>query len=160
MSESRLYGKLVRDKIPAIIEERGQRAVCRVVSESEMLLRLNLKLKEELDEVVQARTLVHQVEELADLIEVVYGYVDYIGSTKDELERVRVAKFDKRGGYVDRQFLISVEDALSEKEVQKREEEEVIARALANPMHRDSQIHLQVGDETVSLNVNKLKEIE
>lgn len=155
-----IIGKLVRDNVPSIIEERGQRPIHRVVSDAEMPLRLNLKLKEELDEVVCAMTVEHRTEELADLLEVIYAYTDYIGVDREELERVRQAKFDKRGGFSQRVYLVSVEEPLSEEEIKEREEAEILSRAMANPKHRGSSMTIQVGDQTVTANVEKLKELE
>jgi len=125
-----------------------------------MPLRFNLKLKEELAEEVFAMSVKQKTEELADLLEVIYAYTDYLGVDREELERVRLAKFDKRGGFSQRCYLVSVEEPLSEEEIKEREEAEILSRAMANPKHRGSLVTLQVGDETVTANIEKLKELE
>ena len=140
---ARLYGKMVRDNIPTIIEERGQRPIYRTIGEDELELRFNLKLKEELDEVVQAQTHEHKLEELADLLEVIYGYVDHLYIVRSELERVRLAKFEKRGGYDKHHFLVSVEEPLTEEEVKEREEAEFLERMMANPKFKGTELYIK-----------------
>lgn len=150
MEDTRVYGKMVRDYIPTIIEERGQRPITRTIPDSELSLRFNLKLKEELDEVVQAMTKEHKTEELADMLEVIYGYADFLEIDRKELQKVRLLKLESRGGYDNHTFLVSVEEPLSEEEVKKREEADVIARAMANPMHTESKLYIDFG-EAVSI---------
>lgn len=156
-------GKLVRNRVPEIIESRGQRPVFRKIPKSEMLHRLNLKLREEVDEVVRAEGREYQVEELADVLEVVYAYAEHVGSSRDELESIRVEKLGKRGGFDEGIFLVSVEEPLSEEEVKKREEEEILARAMANPVHKGTKttIELPSGSQVVldQSQLEKLKEI-
>ena len=41
----RVYNKLVRDKIPEIIEEKGEKPVIRILNEEEYLSELNIKLQ-------------------------------------------------------------------------------------------------------------------
>ena len=60
------YQKLVRDKIPELIEKQGKRSVCSVLSDEEYLERLDEKLSEELEEYLEDKSM----EELADLLEV------------------------------------------------------------------------------------------
>jgi Uncharacterized conserved protein len=46
----KVYNKLVRDKIPKIIEETGKKAVIHLLSEEEYLAALEAKLDEEVGE--------------------------------------------------------------------------------------------------------------
>lgn len=59
------YHKLVRDRIPEIIESDGKQCVCEVLSSEEYLVLLDEKLQEELHEYEESKSL----EELADLLE-------------------------------------------------------------------------------------------
>ena len=61
------YDKLVRDRIPEIIESSGKRAVTRVAGDDEYLHYLRRKLSEEVDEYMASE----DAEELADILEVV-----------------------------------------------------------------------------------------
>lgn len=67
-----VYNKLVRDKIPQIIEASGKQAEIRVLDDTEYIKVLNIKLQEELDEFIKAEE-DEQITELADLVEVVYA---------------------------------------------------------------------------------------
>ena len=100
------YHKLVRDRIPEIIERSGKRAVCRTLSEEEYLLMLDRKLDEELAEYRDG----HSMEELADLLEVIYAEASARGFTLNEIERIRLQKKAERGGFEKRLLLKSVED--------------------------------------------------
>lgn len=99
-----IYNKLVRDKIPEIIEQDGKRCLTETLSEEAYILALDKKIGEELSEYLSEPCL----EELADLTEVIYSVVIARGHTLEELERVRKAKAEKRGGFENRIFLKSV----------------------------------------------------
>ncbi|MBT4577927.1 nucleoside triphosphate pyrophosphohydrolase, partial [bacterium] len=63
--------KLIRDRIPKIMEQQGQSASVRTLEHGEYVERLQDKLLEEAREAVQAQTSDELREELADLLEVV-----------------------------------------------------------------------------------------
>ncbi|MDQ0885934.1 putative house-cleaning noncanonical NTP pyrophosphatase (MazG superfamily) [Paenibacillus sp. V4I9] len=105
----KVYNKLVRDKIPQIIEEKGKKAEFRVLSDVEYRTMLDLKLHEELLEFIHANE-EDQVEELADLIEVVYAILERKGVSIEDFEKVRLAKKEKRGGFEEKLFLVGVEE--------------------------------------------------
>ena len=100
-----IYHKLVRDKIPKIIEEKGGKAEFRTLTQEEYLLHLEKKLDEEVAEYHQDQTL----EELADILEVIYALAEADGYSPEELNRYRMEKRAERGGFHDRIFLISKE---------------------------------------------------
>ena len=100
------YNKLVRDEIPRIIEESGSNCVTEILSEEACLEKLEEKLSEELAEYMQSKSL----EELADLLEVIYALVAARGSTWQEVEQLRMEKKEKRGGFEKRIFLRTVEE--------------------------------------------------
>lgn len=100
------YGKMVRDRIPEIIEGQGRRAVARRVGPEEAVRGLEIKLTEELNEYLED----HSLEELADLIEVVHGILHHRGIGWAELERVRLEKKSARGGFEKGIWLEAAED--------------------------------------------------
>ena len=100
-----LYNKLVRDKIPEIIAQQGESANIRVLSDKEYTAALEQKLDEETREFHKEKNL----EELADILEVVYALADDLGCTKEDLLQVYNQKHEKRGGFQSRIFLISKE---------------------------------------------------
>lgn len=91
----KVYNKLVRDKIPEIIEAQGNTCVVEVLSDEEYLRMVDAKLDEELAEYHKDQTL----EELADLMEVIYAAAAARGHSRDQLEQVRLEKSAKRGGF-------------------------------------------------------------
>ena len=99
-----LYDKLVRDQIPQIIRAGGNDCEIRVLEEEEYRQRLEQKLSEELSEYLQSG----QLEELADLLEVMMALVKAKGSSWQELEDIRQDKFAQRGGFEKRLLLQSV----------------------------------------------------
>ncbi|OMF10786.1 hypothetical protein BK127_26675 [Paenibacillus sp. FSL H7-0331] len=124
------YNKLVRDKIPQIIETKGKKAKVRVLDELEYKKMLDAKLQEELDEYIAADEK-DQVEELADLVELVYATLEHRGITVEQFEKIRIAKQEKRGRFKERLFLISVEE--NDKEIIFKEfnsKEEQVAREI------------------------------
>ncbi len=100
----KVYNKLVRDKIPEIIEQDGMKCTVRVLNDEEYLEALDAKMDEELAEYHKDQN----VEELADLLEVLYAAAEARGFTKDELEAVRERKAEKRGQFKEKLFLESV----------------------------------------------------
>ena len=89
------YYKLVRDKIPELIEKEGKESVCSILSDEEYLEFLDRKLSEELEEYLEDKSM----EELADLLEVMMAVAKARGSSIEEVERIRQQKADKRGGF-------------------------------------------------------------
>ena len=95
--------KLVRDKIPAIIQAQGKTPSIRILSDAEYTAALEKKLDEEVAEFHKDQNL----EELADILEVVYALTENLGYSKEELQTLREKKAAERGGFRDRVFLIS-----------------------------------------------------
>lgn len=100
------YNKLVRDRIPEIIEAEGKTCVCNVLSDEDYLRLLDQKLNEELTEYQESKSL----EELADLFEVMRAVVKARGWTMEKLEQVRADKADRRGGFEKKILLKEVEE--------------------------------------------------
>lgn len=92
---TRKYNKLVRDYIPEIIKASGKSCVTEILSDGEYLRMLDAKLDEELAEYHKDQN----IEELADLMEVIYAASIVRGYTPEQLEQVRREKAAKRGGF-------------------------------------------------------------
>ena len=104
MAKKVVYNKLVRDKIPEIIEASGKTCETEILSDEEYLQMLDKKLDEELAEYHQE----HNIEELADLLEVLYAIAKARGYSIEELDHVRVEKQKARGGFDKKILLKSV----------------------------------------------------
>ena len=89
------YNKLVRDRIPEIIEEDGKTCVTEILSDEKYLEMLDAKLNEELAEYQESKSM----EELADLLEVMRAAAAARGSSFEEVETIRQDKAAKRGGF-------------------------------------------------------------
>jgi predicted house-cleaning noncanonical NTP pyrophosphatase (MazG superfamily) len=100
--------KLVRDNIPDIIRSNGETPETRVLNEAEYLAALDTKLREEVDEYLEANDL----DEIADILEVLRAIAVARGSSYEQIELVRVEKLNKRGGFEEHISLIT-EDKLT-----------------------------------------------
>lgn len=98
------HNKLVRDKIPEIITSAVKQAVTRVLSNEEYLTELDRTLNEECTEYRAGKS----IEEMADVLKVVYAIAAARGYSVEEVERGRAAKAEKRGGFADRIYLEKV----------------------------------------------------
>ena len=98
------YRKLVRDRIPEIIEASGKTCVTEILSDDEYLRMIDTKLDEELVEYHKDQN----IEELADLIEVIYAAAIARGYTIEQLEKVRAEKAEKRGAFQKKILLVEV----------------------------------------------------
>lgn len=104
------YNKLVRDRIPEIIERDGKRLSTRILDEDEYVSYLNEKLKEELAEYLKCEETKDQIEELADMLEVILALAEVKGVSQDELDSLRRQKAETRGAFRHRILLEWVED--------------------------------------------------
>ena len=102
----KVYNKLVRDKIPTIIKEDGRKCTLRILENEEYRQELNTKLKEEVNEYITD----NNVEELADIVEVIYGILDSMEVSREEFEKIRMQKVEKRGAFKEKIFLIDAEE--------------------------------------------------
>ena len=78
---AKTYNKLVRDRIPEIIESSGKTCLTATLSEEAYLHMLDQKLEEELSEYQESKSM----EELADLIEVIAAVAKARGCSMDLL---------------------------------------------------------------------------
>ena len=98
-----IYNKPIRDKIPEIIKESGKNCNVKKLKDSEFLVQLEKKLVEELTEYQESKN----VEELADVLEVIYRISNLKGF---DLDKVRLEKIEKRGKFEKNLFLVDTSD--------------------------------------------------
>lgn len=91
----KVYNKLVRDKIPEIIKADGRECDIEVATKEGKYGLLEAKLKEEVNEFLEDKNL----EELADVMEVLFGLADSLGFSEEELIKARDKKREERGGF-------------------------------------------------------------
>ena len=102
--ENNRLPKLVRDRIPEIISASGKLPVTRTLDDAEYLAALEQKLAEEYAEYRQDGSL----EELADMLEVMYALASARGWSPSTLELVRAKKAEQRGTFRARIMLESI----------------------------------------------------
>ena len=103
----RIYNKLVRDKIPNIIKEKGETPVVKTLDESEYKMELEKKLYEEYKEVIEA-TGDERVEELADMLEVIRALANLENKHLNDVIAIADKKNEKRGAIEEKIFLEKV----------------------------------------------------
>ncbi|AOV95463.1 hypothetical protein AQV86_01675 [Nanohaloarchaea archaeon SG9] len=103
--EARELPKLVRDRIPEVIEENGEKAKIREVEGLELDRFLREKVVEEAEEFAEDG----EREELADLLEVIDAYIENEGLSRERLEELREEKSRERGGFEEGFVLEDVE---------------------------------------------------
>lgn len=92
-------GKLVRDRIPQIIQSKGLEPIVHSADTDEYATRLRGKLSEEVAEFLASDS---DPEELADILEVLYALAEQVGIDRQQLEKLRAAKAEERGAFADR----------------------------------------------------------
>jgi phosphoribosyl-ATP pyrophosphohydrolase len=95
------YDKIVRVKIPTIIEQNGKTCEYSYVPSNTTDGRrlIKNKLREELQELIEAQSVDEIIEESADLLEVMLCYLDTFNVDIDQLNTVRKAKRITRGKF-------------------------------------------------------------
>lgn len=106
---TKYYNKLVRDKIPAIIKQNGKLSNYKILDTDQYSIKLDEKLKEELDEYLFAPSN-EKINELADITEVIYAIVKNYGISLEEFHLIREAKLAERGGFKERILLKDVKE--------------------------------------------------
>ena len=99
------YNKLVRDRIPEIIKRDGKKCSYREIDGYVFLKALDKKFLEEFKEFKKSRS----IEELADIIEILYEYMIFFCFDDMEVESKRKEKFAKNGGFKNKIFLEDVD---------------------------------------------------
>jgi len=95
------YNKLVRDKIPERIRQKGETPITHIADEAEYWQKLKEKLTEEFEEFKKDES----VGELADILEVIDAMVEYKGFGMAEVNKIKDQKAEERGKFKERIIL-------------------------------------------------------
>ena len=113
-----IYNKLVRDKIPENINSiKGKKCNYKILNDKEYLQELDKKIFEEAHEFIEE----HSIEELADLMEVIFAIMKARNISMEDVENARKIKNSKKGSFNDKVYLIDVE----QENIDEREEIEM-----------------------------------
>lgn len=89
------YDKLVRDRIPEIIESTGKKCDVETVDKTSAIHYLIHKFSEEIKEFEED----HSIEELADILEIIHGLAHHLDIDWTDLEKTRKDKNRARGAF-------------------------------------------------------------
>lgn len=101
--------KLVRDKMPEMMGSQNVREFKYIMNDVEFNEKLKEKLLEESTEVKLAKNKEELVEELADVMEVINSLCKVNNITLEQVEKSRIEKHAKRGGFDNKIFLSHIE---------------------------------------------------
>ena len=106
MAEEILYNKLIRDRIPEIIEDAGKEYKIHKADDQEYIDKLFLKVEEELAELKEEPSIM----EMADIFEVLEAVIDYFNFDQKEIKEYQLKKRKERGGFKKQLILDKVID--------------------------------------------------
>ena len=100
------YNKLIKENIVKIMEDKGCKVTYEILDDERYGEELDKKLKEEVNEYLSD----YSVEEMADIMEVIYAILEYRGMSMEEVEKARIKKRDRKGAFKNKVFLKEVEE--------------------------------------------------
>ena len=104
------YNKLIRDKIPEIIKKDNAIPKISILNDEQFAIALKEKLVEEAKELLEARTSEEILNELSDVLELVESIATNNKLTITEVEKQKLVKKEKRGGFEKKLFLEYVDE--------------------------------------------------
>ncbi len=102
---TKVYNKLVRDKIPDIIAQSGKRAEISTLNDIDYKNALKSKLLEEVQEFIESE----EKEEMADILEVLYALMEVKDTSMEQVQALLLHKRAERGAFKDKIFLKEVQ---------------------------------------------------
>ena len=100
------YNKLIRDNNVKLMEDKGCKVCYEILDDKRYGEELDKKLKEEVIEFLES----YNIEEMADIIEVIYAIMEYRGTTINDVEKIRIEKRERKGAFKKRIFLKTVDE--------------------------------------------------
>lgn len=100
------YNKLIRDNNVKLMEDKGCKVCYEILDDKRYGEELDKKLKEEVIEFLES----YNIEEMADIIEVIYAIMEYRGITINDVEKIRIEKRERKGAFKKRIFLKTVDE--------------------------------------------------
>ena len=104
------YNKLIRDKIPEIIKKDNAIPKISILNDEQFAIALKEKLVEEAKELLEAKTSEEILNELSDVLELVESITTNNKLTITEVEKQKLVKKEKRGGFEKKLFLEYVDE--------------------------------------------------
>lgn len=146
--ESLVFKKVVRDKIPESIEQKGESVTHLKIRGDQLVNALKSKLLEEALEVMDAKSTADTIEELADVLEVIHALTHHLKVSMNSVEETRKKKRDERGGFNEGIVLVKTStptslslEKLSDVQIQSLFDEGVVIEAGAISLEHDIKLH-------------------
>ena len=95
----RPLNKLVRDKVPSLVTKDGGSYTLQLLSPLEHQTEITKKLMEEVQELSEAKSKEHAIEELVDIVELVHAALKLHDVTVEDFEAMRIRKKKRKGGF-------------------------------------------------------------
>lgn len=93
--------KLVRDRIPEIIENEGFNVSYKHLDDDDYLIEIGNKLREKTEELI----VTNSVENMADIYELVMAYGNFFGYSRKDIQTMAESKNTKKGSFQQRTYL-------------------------------------------------------
>ncbi|HHE76620.1 MAG TPA: phosphoribosyl-ATP pyrophosphohydrolase [Candidatus Parcubacteria bacterium] len=107
----KIYNKLIRDKIPEIIERNGGKHKIRILNDEEYKKELLKKIVEEAREVLETSGDKKELtKEIGDVLEIINYLVRVFDLDREKIETTRQARKESRGGFDKKLFLEYTDD--------------------------------------------------
>lgn len=103
------FNKLIRSNLPERMRQEGVRVFANPLTSEQYAQKLNEKLLEEADEVTEAKTKEKLIEELGDLLEVIYTIAVEHGIELDQIEAERLKKREINGCFLPEHYIDYIE---------------------------------------------------
>ncbi len=101
-----IYNKLIRDRIPEIIEKNGSKSKVRVLDDEKYKEELLKKIIEEAKEVLETKGDRKELtKEVGDVLEIIDYLVKVFGLDSEEIEKMRKERKESKGGFDKKLFL-------------------------------------------------------
>lgn len=110
------YKKLVRDRVPSLLRDKGIKYETETLSQKEYRQALREKLMEEAQELADASE-INLAVEIADLLEVIDALMEAYGIQQEEVFLAQDEKRAEKGDFEEHTELLWTEDDSSEGEV-------------------------------------------
>jgi diadenosine tetraphosphate (Ap4A) HIT family hydrolase/predicted house-cleaning noncanonical NTP pyrophosphatase (MazG superfamily) len=101
--------KLIRDKIPALLEFKGIVVHAKAMDDQEFISKLKDKLLEAAQEVLETSSFEKLCEKLSDVLEVVHALSKANGLTIEQIEQRRLKKREVKGGFENKTYNSSIQ---------------------------------------------------
>lgn len=100
------FNKIVRDKMTEVVKRHDITLYGTILDDTPFILELlTRKLLSEAQEFIHATSRENQIEELADLLEIIYSAAHISGITLDEVESVRLNKAAQQGSFIKKLYI-------------------------------------------------------